>query len=122
MDMKRSWKVLVADDDQTVLDIVTTLFEGMGCIVKMASHGAEALQAITTEPFDLLVTDFEMPELNGYQLATAVKADFPQTKVLIMTGRHQSEVTAEVKSGLADGWLFKPVRIEALSDCLAKIS
>lgn len=122
MNTKRSLKVLVADYDKTMLEIVSALFESMGCRVKLASRGSQALQAISTEQFDLLVTDFEMPDLNGYQLATAVKADSPQTKVLIMTGMHQSDVAAEVKSGLADGWLFKPIHIETVTHFLDKMS
>ena len=122
MDMKRSLKVLVTDDDKAMLEIVSYLFDRMGWSVKMASRGNQALQAISTEQFDLLVTDFEMPDLNGFQLATAVKAISPQTKILIMTGMHQSEVSAEVKSGLADGWLFKPIHVENLTHFLDKIS
>ena len=120
MAIEPSLKVLVVDDNHAVLELVTAIFERLGCFVKKALGGKEALQAFSAAQYDLLVTDFEMPDLNGYQLATAVKADSPQTTVLIMTGLDRSEVAAEVNSGLVDGWLFKPFSIDTVCRHLDK--
>ncbi|MEN8781885.1 MAG: response regulator [Desulfobacterales bacterium] len=115
-------KVIVVDDDKDVLEVVAAIFECIGCNVKKASGGNEALLSILGEQFDLLVTDYDMPDLNGYQLAIAVKDDSPMTGVLIMTGFAQSDVATELNSGLADGWLFKPFGIDAVQELLGNIN
>ena len=122
MTNKQPMKVIVVDDDIDVLEVVVAIFECIGCNVKKASGGNEALLSILAEQFDLLVTDYGMPDLNGYQLAIAVKDDSPMTGVLIMTGLAQSDVTAEFNSGLADGWLFKPFGIDAVQNLLGNIN
>ncbi len=73
MAIKRSNKVLVVDDNKYVLEVVAAIFERIGYKVKKASGGNEALLSILAEQYDLLVTDYDMPELNGYQLAIAAK-------------------------------------------------
>ena len=115
-------KVIVVDDNKFVLETVAAIFEHIGFNVKKASGGNEALLSILVEQFDLLVTDYDMPDLNGYQLAIAAKDDSPMTGILIMTGLAQSDVAAEFNSGLADGWLFKPFGIDAVQNLLGNIN
>jgi CheY-like chemotaxis protein len=114
--------VIVVDDNKDVLEAVAAIFERIGYKVKKASGGNEALLSILAEQFDLLVTDYDMPELNGYQLAIAAKSDSPETSVLIMTGLDRADVTAELSSGLADGWLFKPFGIDTVQNILGNIN
>jgi len=115
-------KVIVTDDNKFVLEAVAAIFEHIGFNVKKASGGNEALLSILAEQFDLLVTDYDMPELNGYQLAIAAKDESPMTGVVIMTGLAQSNVATEFNSGLADGWLFKPFGIDAVQELLGNMN
>jgi DNA-binding NtrC family response regulator len=105
-----------------MLEVVAIIFERIGYKVKKASGGNEALQSISVQQFDLMVTDYDMPDLNGYQLAIAAKTNSPETDVLIMTGLEQSDVAVELNSGLADGWLFKPFGIDAVQNLLGDIN
>jgi PleD family two-component response regulator len=93
-------KVIVTDDNKFVLEAVAAIFEHIGFNVKKASGGNEALLSILAEQFDLLVTDYDMPELNGYQLAIAAKDEFHMTGVVIMTGLAQSNVATEFTKGV----------------------
>lgn len=122
MSNRQPLKVIVVDDNRDVLEVVAAIFERMGYKVKKASGGDEALLSILSEQFDLLVTDYDMPDLNGYQLAIAAKDDSPETGVLIMTGMARSAVAVELNSGLADGWLFKPFGIDAVQNLLGDIN
>jgi len=118
MTNRQPLNVIVVDENKYVLEAVAAIFERIGYKVKKASGGNEALLSILAEQYDLLVTDFDMPDLNGYQLAIAAKAGSPGTDVLIMTGLALSDVALELNSGLADGWLFKPFGIDAVQNLL----
>jgi two-component system response regulator YesN len=98
------------------------MFKALGCRVSIA-HGCEAaVDSISNMPFGLVVSEFSMSKLNGCQLAALVKANFPKSKVLIMTGMCQSEVAAEMGSPHVDGWIFKPFGFEELLDVLELIN
>ena len=118
MTNRQPLNVIVVDENKYVLEAVAAIFERIGYKVKKASGGNEALLSILAEQYDLLVTDFDMPDLNGYQLAIAAKAGSPGLDVLIMTGLALSDVALELNSGLADGWLFKPFGIDAVQNLL----
>ena len=114
--------LVIGDDNKFVLETAAAIFEHIGFNVKKAAGGNEALLSILAEQFDLLVTDYDMPDLNGYQLAIAAKDDSPMTGILIMTGLAQSDVAAEFNSGLADVWLFKPFGIDAVQKFLGNVN
>jgi len=97
------------------------MFEAMGCRVSTAQDCQAAVNSISSTPFDLVVSEFNMSTLNGCQLAVLVKDNFPKAKVLIMTGLCQSEVAAEMGSSHVDGWVFKPFGFEELLDALELI-
>ena len=67
--------VLVAEDSITSRMLLKNILESAGYRVKTAVDGAEALAALRTEPFDLLVSDVEMPRMNGFELTEQVRKD-----------------------------------------------
>ena len=82
----QSLHILAVDDDALVLLNTAAMLEDLGHIVYPAGSGAEALQILATHPVDLLVTDYAMPQMNGAQLAEAVRDERPDLPVLIATG------------------------------------
>ncbi|MDE4134524.1 PAS domain S-box protein [Phaeobacter sp. QD34_3] len=81
-------KVLVAEDEPEVLEIIQKTLEGIGCIVTPANSGDDALEILQQDPdFDLLVTDIVMPgALMGTHLAKAARALRPELAVIFMSG------------------------------------
>ena len=67
-------RLLVADDSITARTLLQNLLEAAGFSVRTAADGAAALATLHTEPFDLLVSDVEMPRMNGFELTTCVRA------------------------------------------------
>ncbi len=63
--------------------------------VAYASNGKEALAAIQAEPPDVVVTDLQMPEMNGLELVEAVRSDYPEVPVILMTAHGSEEIAAE---------------------------
>jgi signal transduction histidine kinase/ActR/RegA family two-component response regulator len=81
-------RVLLVDDEPLLADLGLTMLEALGYRVTVTSHPAEALIAFKTEPtrFDLVVTDFTMPEMTGLDLARAIKALRGDIPVILITG------------------------------------
>lgn len=101
--------VLVAEDSITSRLLLKGVLEACGYRVKTAVDGMEALTLLRTEPFDLLVSDVEMPRLNGFDLVTRVRADrklaeLPVVLVTALATREDRERGVEVG---ADAYLVK---------------
>ncbi len=86
--VRGSEKVLVVEDEHSVLDLVVTALTDAGFQVTGVTGGSQALEAFNLESghFDLLLTDMVMPEMNGQQLAFLLGSKNPQMKVLYMSG------------------------------------
>ncbi len=105
---------LVVDDDNTILEYVAQMLARLGCQVETARERPDVMNELATGTFDLLVTDLEMPEMNGYHLAQRVKKKTHDTKVVIMTGRPEGDCLEMMATRWVDGWLFKPFGLKDL--------
>lgn len=117
-------KFLVVDDFSTMRRIVRNLLKELGFVnVDEAEDGAVALQKLNSEHFDFVVTDWNMPNLDGLQLLQAVRAN-PQLKhlpVLMITAEAKREnIIAAAQAG-ASGYIVKPFTAATLSEKLTKI-
>jgi DNA-binding response OmpR family regulator len=88
--------IIVADDEVLVRNIVTLLLQGQGYIVLTASDGQEGLELSRKYPgtIDLVITDVEMPRLNGMDLVTHLQEERPGIKVLVMSGSDMKEIVS----------------------------
>jgi CheY-like chemotaxis protein len=87
--------VLVVDDSATDRRLAGGLLERVGCTVRYAADGKEALGHLAAELPDLVLTDLQMPNLNGLELVSAVKNDYPLVPVILMTAQGSEEVAAQ---------------------------
>src|SRR5882724_13028503 len=78
--------VLLVDDNQNGLSARKSLLEEQGFIITTATNGEEALEAVSKGTFDLMVTDFRMPKMNGIELIGRVRALQPQLSVILLSG------------------------------------
>jgi PAS domain S-box-containing protein len=104
-----SARILLVDDDEAVRDAVREMLIDGGHTVVEAANGGSALAALRRDRFDLIVTDFAMPTMNGLQLAKNARILQPTLPVLIMTGY----VEGDLLNGLSDkncAMLNKPFR------------
>jgi two-component system chemotaxis response regulator CheY len=117
-------KFLVVDDFSTMRRIVRNLLKELGFLnVDEAEDGAIALGKLTSEAFDFVVTDWNMPNMDGLTLLQQIRAN-PQLKhlpVLMITAEAKKEnIVAAAQSG-ASGYIVKPFTAATLSEKLSKI-
>ncbi len=80
--------VLVVDDDPLVLDVTASMLEDFGCQVLTAASGYEALETLSNDRLvEILITDLNMPGMNGYELVEKAKELREELKVIAMSGR-----------------------------------
>lgn len=117
-------KFLVVDDFSTMRRIVRNLLKELGFNnVDEAEDGAVALQKLASAPFDFVVTDWNMPNMDGLQLLQAIRADsaMKQLPVLMITAEAKREnIIAAAQAG-ASGYIVKPFTAATLNEKLQKI-
>ncbi len=120
-------RVLVADDEPKIRQIITEVLRHRGCEVVVCENGGVAIQhldeaARTHATFDLIVSDIRMPDRNGYEVFSAARRIFNTIPVILMTGfgydPHHSIVRAS-QEGL-QAVLFKPFQVERLIEEVRK--
>jgi CheY-like chemotaxis protein len=89
-------RVLVADDSAVARAKLRKLFEGAGYEVTLAADGEEALELIGKQPFSLLITDLEMPKLDGFQVIASVKGSLETEDMPIIAITGHEELSARV--------------------------
>lgn len=114
MDGKR---VLIADDDQVILDDLCELLGKRGCVLELAHDGAEAMALVKTRSYDAIVCDIRMPHASGYDIYAAARNRSQKTPIIMMTGfgyDPKHSIFKARQEGVC-GVLFKPFQaVDAL--------
>jgi CheY-like chemotaxis protein len=113
-------RVLLVDDDHTIIVVVNRMLEALGFCVQAVNSGGEAKECISQSRYDLLVSDLQMPDIDGYMLSSWLKETSQDTKVIIMTGLGCADVVHYMNTGIVDGWVFKPFSLSELSRAILK--
>ena len=108
-------RVLVIDDNETMRSGMALLLERMGHDVTAASGGVEGLRQMKARPFDLVITDYKMVDMDGLEVLDAVRRDYADTDVVVITAYGTIDVAVEaMRKGAADF----VVKADALYDVL----
>lgn len=102
------WTMLVVDDDVAVVALLETLLRSQGFSVEGANSGAEARRLLAANTYDLVLTDKNLGDANGLDLVREIRANSPQTRVLVMTGFATVDSAVEAIHTGAAGYLRKP--------------
>ncbi|NUP06529.1 MAG: sigma-54-dependent Fis family transcriptional regulator [Polyangiaceae bacterium] len=112
-------RVLVVDDDPGTCELLETMLKGLGYETVTAQSGPEALDALK-DPFDVVLSDIRMGEMDGVELCEKIHAEWPGLPVVMITGFSSFETAvASLRAGAYD-FLTKPVDREILAACVAR--
>lgn len=112
--LKREFKILVADDDEIALDVVSSLLSKEGYPVLTAKDGIEAIAILRREDIGLVITDLRMPGADGIEvLRNAVRID-PNMAVVILTAYGTLDSALEAMEEGAFDYLTKPFKVQEI--------
>jgi len=111
-------KILVADDDPGVAEVLELILRQLGHRVVVVNSGKGALDAFSSEDYDLVITDLHMPDLSGREVARAVKEAKAGVPVILITGWGLQLDSSEMG---VDGMIAKPFKKETLSQLINNV-
>lgn len=118
-----SKRALTVDDSKTMRDMVTFTLKGAGYDVIEAEDGKHALTVLNGSKVDVIITDLNMPNMNGIDLIKALRADnnYKFTPILMLTTEADDTKKQEGKAVGATGWIVKPFNPEKLVQVVQKV-
>jgi CheY-like chemotaxis protein len=111
-------RILVADDEPCVRDALKMLLSVDQHTVTEAGDGVEAFDLVMRHPFDLVITDYEMPRMKGNELAVKIKSVFPSQPIIMITA--YPEKLGNAKNPV-DAILNKPFQFDDLRRAITKL-
>jgi len=115
-------RILVVDDEPFVCDAVKMMLTFDGHVVETASNGKDALEMFAKGKFDLVITDFAMPNMKGDELAATIKALAPGQPVVMITAYAEMLQSSGNPLPGVDFVISKPFLLENLREAIAKVS
>lgn len=116
-------KILVVDDDKTTRKILGIYLKSKGYKVEYAENGLEAMEKLGTESINLVMTDLNMPYMDGLELTRAIRAseELRHVPILMVTTEADEEEKQKALAAGANGYLVKPVSAEMVSKNIRNI-
>jgi two-component system response regulator DesR len=120
---RKAIRVVIAEDQGMVLGALAALLEIEGdiSVVARSPNGREALQAVLTHKPDVFITDIEMPEMTGLDVAAELKRRRAPTRVIILTTFARAGYLRRALDAGASGYLLKDMRAEELADAVRRV-
>lgn len=118
-----SKRILAVDDSKTMRDMINFTLVNAGYDVTLAVDGNDGLLKLKDQPVDLIITDINMPGMNGIDLIKNVRSDalYRSMPILILTTESGCEIKKEGKDAGATGWIVKPFVPEKLLQVVMKV-
>ncbi len=90
--MEKMMRILIADDEKPIRILLTRALKGPNLEIDHAENGIKALQLVNDRNYDLIITDYQMPGMNGFELTRWIKTNYPSIPIIIITGYGPTEV------------------------------
>jgi CheY-like chemotaxis protein len=119
--METGGRILVVDDNGIFRNLVSTMLARLGYDVSTADSGESGLNIFLKNKFDVVLSDFEMPGMDGVAFARSVKNSSPLTRVVIMTGSDTGTVFS-TENPAVDKVISKPFTMEEIGETIRSVS
>jgi len=115
------FEILFVDDDKTILDMVEEYLAAFDYRVNIVNSGLKALELIKDKDFDVVFTDFKMPDIDGLELLAMIKEYRPETEVIIVTGHGTMETAIQAMKFGSYDYIQKPFKLDVLRIVINKL-
>lgn len=112
--------ILVVDDNLMMRKLIRNLFRGENLTIEEATNGIEGLAFIKEHPVDLIITDIVMPKMEGIELIMNLRRDFPEIKIIAISGGKPYYLYMAKKLGI-DGIFTKPLNHQVFLKAVKKV-
>ncbi len=119
VDEKRS--ILVVDDQESMRTLLKDMLEVIGYEITLAEGGEEALSLLQSRDFNLVLSDLNMPGMDGSALLRAIKATWPSLPVVIITGYGTFHTEKRVMKEGAAGYISKPCTLSKIEKTMSSV-
>lgn len=113
--------ILVVDDEENTRLALKRLLSREGYTVQTAANGVEALHSLSDCPAELIITDLNMPEMNGLSFLRELNRTYPASNVIMITAFGETESYLEALNLGVFEYLNKPLRLEELRKVMGKL-
>ena len=114
-------RILIVDDAGPVVVLCVNVLQALGYAVKGANRGDTAVELLRKERFDLMVLDYKMPGMTGFDVYHQAKGLYPDIAVVLVTGHGSPEVITEANRLGFDSILLKPFTSDELRGTVEKV-
>ncbi len=115
--------IMVVDDSSSVRQMMAFTLENAGYDVVEAEDGQDALKKLNSSPVNMIVTDLNMPNVNGFDLIRSIrsKPEYKYIPIVVLTTESHDEKKQESKEAGATGWITKPFKPDQLIGVINKV-
>lgn len=116
-------KILIVDDSESIRELVSLTLESAGYLVDKGIDGLDACKLLDGREINLIITDLNMPNMDGIQFIREVRKlnNYATIPILLLTTESQQAKKEEAKAAGATGWIVKPFVQEKLLEVIKKV-
>ena len=116
--------ILIVDDSASIRQLAAFTLKSKGHVIEEAVDGADAAKKAQGKQFDIVITDLNMPNLNGIELTKQLRnnSKYRHTPILMLTTEGEGDKKTEGKNAGVTGWIIKPFNPETLLKIVDKVS
>src|SRR6266567_4837905 len=119
--MSDQWRILVVEDEENLNWSIVNSLRKDGYIVRGVMNGAEAIRILWSEEFDLVISDLKMPGADGFELLQWIRANRPQTRLIMVTAFGSASTRNQALEGGVVSYLEKPFDLHTLKEELRRL-
>ncbi len=114
-------RVLVADDHEVMRELLQRMLDTLGYSCDLAEDGTTCLKKLKQNGYDLVFLDLVMPGVDGASTLQKVRAEHPDTMIVVVSSQDDDEVISDILSQGAVAYLAKPVQLDHIRDVMERI-
>jgi DNA-binding response OmpR family regulator len=111
--------ILIVDDDEMIVELLALGFQGIGFKVLKAENGLDAWNLFNREDIDFVLTDLQMPGMNGTELSHRIRNQSTSTTIAVMSGGETNAASELLRDRVADYFFPKPFSIKTICEVFA---
>lgn len=117
----KTMRTLLVDDDELIRDSLSIAFKNKGCLLQTAETAEEGLRALKEESFEIVVSDFKLPGIDGIEFLKLATAYHPNSVKILITAYGDKDIVSEALAAGAQDFIEKPFSIRVLVDSLNRL-